>query len=450
MDEPDLRPTPELVETLTAGLAEAIDEAVSTSSVARPFVVEYRLGDEAHLPGWLRIGPDSFRDQMRRFSSTDGDAVSQLWKGEDSGIVARVDLSGFCDPDTLRACREINTALSLTRDFKDPDQQRARTALGALGARLAADLNREGRYPGVADPFLVLVEVGDPYGDTDGIERARSAIGRERVERFVASLATQVAATATPVDEVRHDRTALAAWLTQRGLAEHADRIAQAAQHSLRLAPAPDANTRLGGDGLLPAGAEWPRTSAGRPLAFLAGLDLAELPTHGRLPDAGWLLFFADLDDQGEALGFIGEPTLNAPGADAQVLWTAEPPAAAEPPADLPDEPHIRSGELRVAPRPQLTLEDGYDSGEALGLDPAQAQAYDELAESLRGYDEGDDWVLGAVTGVQGEPPEEGTVLLLHLASIEFQDAGAIQFRIPEAALKARDWSQICAEGDSA
>jgi hypothetical protein len=132
------------------------------------------------------------------------------------------------------------------------------------------------------------------------------------------------------------------------------------------------------------------------------------------------------------------------------VLWTAEPPAAAEPPADLPDEPHIRSGELRVAPQPQLTLEDGYDSGEALGLDPAQAQAYDELAESLRGYDEGDDWVLGAVTGVQGEPPEEGTVLLLHLASIEFQDAGAIQFRIPEAALKARDWSQICAEGDSA
>ena len=385
---------------------------------------------------------------MRRFSSADGDAVSQLWKGEDSGLVARVDVSGFCDPDTLRACREINTALS--RDFDDPDQQRARTALGALGARLAGELNREGRYPGVADPFLVLVEVGDPYTDTDGIERARSAIGRERVERFVASLATQVAAPATPVDAVRHDRKALAAWLTQRGLAEHADRIAQTAQHSLRLVPAGDANTRLGGPGLLPAGADWPRTSAGRPLAFLAALDLAELPTEGRLPDAGWLLFFADLDDQGEALGFIGEPTPNAPGADAQVLWTAEPPAAAEPPADLPDEPHIRSGELRVAPRPQLTLEDGYESGEALGLDPAQAQAYDEIAETLRDFDEGDDWVLGAVTGVQGHSPEEGTVLLLHLASIEFQDAGTIQFRIPEEALAARDWSQICAEGDSA
>ena len=32
---------------------------------------------------------------MRRFSSADGDAVSQLWKGEDSGIVARVDLVGL-------------------------------------------------------------------------------------------------------------------------------------------------------------------------------------------------------------------------------------------------------------------------------------------------------------------------------------------------------------------
>ena len=386
---------------------------------------------------------------MRRFSSADGDAVSQLWKGVDSGFVARVELSAFCDPDTLRACREIDTALSRSRDFHHPDQLRARTALGALGARLAGELNREGRYPGVADPFLVLVEIGDPY-NTDGIERARSAIGRERVERFVASLATQVAATATPVDAVRHDRKALAAWLTERGLAEHADRIAQAAQHSLRLVPAADANTRLGGPGLLPARAEWPRTSAGRPLAFLAGLDLAELPSEGRLPDAGWLLFFADLDDQGEALGFIGEPTPNEPGADAQVLWTAEPPAAAEPPADLPDEPHIRSGELRAAPRPQLTLEDGYDSGEELGLDPAQAQAYDEIAESLRDFGEEDDWVLGAVTGVQGHAPEAGSVLLLHLASIEFQDAGTIQFRIPEEALAVRDWSQICAEGDSA
>ena len=81
-----------------------------------------------------------------------------------------------------------------------------------------------------------------------------------------------------------------------------------------------------------------------------------------------------------------------------------------------------------------------------------EAEAYDEIANALRFADDdaSDDWVLGAVTCVQGHSPEEETVLLLHLASIEFQDAGAIQFRIPEAALAARDWSQICAEGDSA
>jgi len=63
-------------------------------------------------------------------------------------------------------------------------------------------------------------------------------------------------------------------------------------------------------------------------------------------------------------------------------------------------------------------------------------------------------WVGGLVTGVQGHPPEEGTVLLLHLGfdddlGFEFLDNGAIQFRIPAAALAAHDWSQVTAEADS-
>jgi hypothetical protein len=63
-------------------------------------------------------------------------------------------------------------------------------------------------------------------------------------------------------------------------------------------------------------------------------------------------------------------------------------------------------------------------------------------------------WVGGLVTGVQGHPPEQDTVLLLHLGfdhelGFEFLDNGAIQFRIPAAALAARDWSQVTAEADS-
>jgi hypothetical protein len=172
------------------------------------------------------------------------------------------------------------------------------------------------------------------------------------------------------------------------------------------------------------------------------------------------------------------------------VLWVAPgiDPVSAEPPPDLTDEPHVRMPERRVVARPELTLEDGYDSGERLGLGAAEAEAYAEIAEVLRqgqpalSYEptsrqwddapawdddddefefeserdsdeawpvEADDWVLGVVTGVQGQQPQEGTALLLHLGSFEFQDGGAIQFRIPEAALAARDWASIYAEGDS-
>lgn len=456
--EPDLRPTPQLVAALIAGLAAAIDKAFAAAAVRRPFVIEHRpYGSgapfEMHLPGAVRIGSERFRDEMRSFSSRDGGALSMLWKGEETGQVASVDLADHCDRDTLRACREVNTALSHHRGFEDADQQRARTALDALGARLSADLNRQGRFANAAEPFLALVEVGDPFGEGDALTRARRALGPDRVERFRASLTSEVTVP-SHVDTAREDRDALAAWLTERGLGEQAQRLAhEVAQRGFRLVPGAG-NTRLGGPGLLPPGTDWPRATAGRPLTFLAGVDFAEFPDPDPLPARGWLLFFADLDDAGEALGFIGEPTQNEPGADAQVLYT-DAPVPGEPPPDLPHEERVRLPELRVVPHPQLTLDDGWNAGEALGLGPAQAEAYDEIAYELRSGATGDefevdDWVLGSVTGVQGESPEEGTTLLLHLASVEFMDAGAIQFRIPDDALAARDWSQIVAEGDSA
>lgn len=483
--EPELRSSPELVDVLAAGVGGAVRAAVEAAGVERPFVVKYRLsprdeGPEMPLPGFVRIGSERFRDRMRTFSSVDGEALDRLVTGEESGEVALVELAGHCDSETLRACREVNTAIALWRDFDDPDKQRALAALDALAARLAGELNGEAGFAGIADPFLVVVEVADPLGG-DGLLRARRALGPARVERFVASLASAVeAAQAADVDlaGARQDRDVLAGWLRARGLGEHARTIAhEAARPAFRLTRDGEGSrpgSRIGGTGLLPPGAPWPRTAAGRPLSFLAGVDLGELPhvLAGTevLPEAGWLLFFADLNDEGEALGFIGEPTLNEEGADARVLWLApgSDPVEAEPPADLPRESHVRLPERRVTARFQLTLEDSEGSGESLGLDATESVAYDEIACALRGDEPSDDddsdweagdweagdweagdWVLGAVTGVQGLPPEAGTVLLLHLGSIEFSDAGAIQFRIPEAALEARDWSQICAEGDS-
>ncbi len=90
-------------------------------------------------------------------------------------------------------------------------------------------------------------------------------------------------------------RTELAA----AGLAHRAAELLALSQPSLRLtrhAPDPDVShqaSRIGGDPLLGPGQEWPERD-GRPLSFLAQIDLAALP-RSELPDLGLLSFFADL-----------------------------------------------------------------------------------------------------------------------------------------------------------
>jgi hypothetical protein len=63
-------------------------------------------------------------------------------------------------------------------------------------------------------------------------------------------------------------------------------------------------------------------------------------------------------------------------------------------------------------------------------------------------------WVGGAIVGVQGHPPEPGTVLLLHMTydpnlAFEYLDGGSIQFRISEDALAKRDWTAATVTSDS-
>jgi Domain of unknown function (DUF1963) len=259
-------------------------------------------------------------------------------------------------------------------------------------------------------------------------------------------------------DPSRNDRESLAALLAERGLAEQAERIAnEVAEVGLRLQPATSVkHSRLGGPSLLPAGELWPHARGERPLTFLAGLDLAELPVHDGLPAAGPLLFFADLDND-EAEGLIDEAA-NAPGEAARLFYVppGDDPIEIEPPTALNDVLEPR----RVEAVAQLTLPDDDEVGERLGLDAAQSDAYEEIANLLRygdqasWSDDGNHWVLGAWTGVQGDPPDDDTVLLLHLAwdedlGFEFLDAGAIQFRIPRLALEAQDWSAVIAEADS-
>jgi uncharacterized protein YwqG len=59
--------------------------------------------------------------------------------------------------------------------------------------------------------------------------------------------------------------------------------------------------SRIGGTPDLPTGTEWPVSNEGKPLAFIAQLDLAAIKpydTSGLLPAAGYLYFFYDADQQ--------------------------------------------------------------------------------------------------------------------------------------------------------
>src|SRR6186713_1234987 len=89
----------------------------------------------------------------------------------------------------------------------------------------------------------------------------------------------------------------IAEALTAAGL-EDAEALAAFTQPSLRLHPTPCelaslplGASRFGGAPDVPADFDWP--GAGEPLAFVAQINLAELPAS-ELPSVGWLVFFYD------------------------------------------------------------------------------------------------------------------------------------------------------------
>ncbi len=286
----------------------------------------------------------------------------------------------------------------------------------------------------------------DSHLDEDQWASARRAAGDARVDAFLASVAPETtvpdAGTAEELaDRALTSRDALEEMLRAYGIEDDAARLAHdVAEEGLLLEPG-SGRSRLGGAGLLPAGTAWPQTTAGQPLTFLAGIDLAELPPGGPLPGSGWLLFFAALDPEEEEM--VGEAETGH-----RVLFAGE---VCE--AESPGEP---LDERRVGFRRVLTIPGGYRAGLQIGLDVYASETYDEVIEALDGaLDPDQHWIGGHATGVQGEPPEPGTYLLLHMGwdtdiGFEFLDGGAIQFRIPLDALAARDFSRAFAYADSA
>lgn len=111
--------------------------------------------------------------------------------------------------------------------------------------------------------------------------------------------------------------------------------------------------SKFGGLPILSAHTDWPRDPNGRPMHFLAQIDLAELPWHGRLPSVGILSFFGRDDEEQIWSDDADDPTENC-----AVLYdhaTSADRVVRPPPSDLAP---IGSG-LRRAANCKPTWHDG-------------------------------------------------------------------------------------------
>ncbi|MDA0185334.1 YwqG family protein [Solirubrobacter phytolaccae] len=426
-------------EPLADALDGAIRGAVADAGATDLFVLEVHTihDSRAMFPPRARAVGVTWRDQMRRASSQDGAALFDMYKAVEAGLVVDLPLLDRLDAEALRTCRMLSAG---HRAGGWEVLGEAHEVASAVGARLAERLNAE-PLPGTVDPFLAFVYLGRQGGDKRQLTVA--AVGQERVDAFMASLASTKPRGGSALGRAQAallDRDALEVFLREGGLEAHAARLAhELAEPGFLLEEADGVRSRLGGAPLLPEGEPWPEG-----LTFVAAIDLSELPPSA-LPDHGWMLAFIGFDLEDDD-GLIDEAD-NAPGSPARLFWTDAPVPASGPALR---ERHVRAREL-------LTLPDEETAVERLGLAVYDQLTYDELERELADAILADwtrHWIGGWVTGAQGYDMKAGTVILLSLTfdealDFEFLDGGTAQFRITPEALAARDFSQVVAVADS-
>jgi uncharacterized protein YwqG len=235
------------------------------------------------------------------------------------------------------------------------------------------------------------------------------------------------------------------------GLAAYADALVALARPAIRLVPElaadPDhTRTRLGGAAELPPATPWP-TYAGRPLALVAQVDLAEVAALGvptGLPAEGLLAFFYDSVEQppGSDPADRGSAAVLHTPAATPTRQRAEGPA--HPAVGLRAEP-----ELSVAPFESSDLE-------GLGMSASEERAYLGLLEHdggvvhrLAGHAQpvqGDmQRECRAVTG-RGEATEWRLLLQVDTqdeARMTWGDVGRLYWWIRADDLAARAWDRI-------
>ena len=237
-----------------------------------------------------------------------------------------------------------------------------------------------------------------------------------------------------------NDRAELFTILTESGLpAEGAARVVEDAAWGFLLAPG-RGESRIGGRPVL-AG-DWPLTADGRPLTHLATLALAELSdVDGRevLPAAGWLSFFADLEDEDALCDEIG------PGdelADRRAVIHTE----VGVPTHEPEGPSLE--ELRVLPSARLQLRYvgfGY-ANHLYGLDSVSERVLERIVERANG-------TIRTSCSATPRPSRttrvtRGETSLLHLVDdgeigFSFMDAGSVHFFAAPNDVRAGRWDQV-------
>lgn len=149
------------------------------------------------------------------------------------------------------------------------------------------------------------------------------------------------AAAAEDSDEKEAEWVEFLEYADELGLSAHADGLVGLCVASLRLEPKKKSKlkSRIGGLPDAPAGFEWPMSSTGEPLSFVAQIDLAEvraggLPSATLLPERGLLSFFHGYEpgpgdgrvgNAGRALLFDSASPLVPARAPDHPAWTLVP-----------------------------------------------------------------------------------------------------------------------------
>ena len=269
---------------------------------------------------------------------------------------------------------------------------------------------------------------------------------RERRRAEAAAVPALPAEPAAPADD---DEDAGVARVAERWAAGN-ERVREAieglAAPSVRLLPDDPSRfrSRFGGVPFLPPGTEWPRRGFGRPLHFLAQLDLREVPRTPLtdvLPAEGTLAFFFDATSMPRGI----EET-DADGFAVRFVPASEALERLAPPPDTTDD------FVRPVAGIRFDLDATFDPYEFV-LDRADQDA---LAVRIDDDHTPRHRLLGEPEAIQGDPREEVTAyappgewrMLLQIDAgeplgFEFGDSGRVYFLVSRADLERGRWDRV-------